>query len=141
MQEILQSFFGYGSMKRGTYLTEVNTMDFSIIIMIIGILLIVISFFAKDSRKKVESEVEELSFTLYQETSAIKRRLKVVEEELLIESTKITIPKKTPVKPVVHEIIKIQVLELHKQGYSLNEIIKRSSLTEEEVKYVLGGGK
>lgn len=128
-------------MIKGTYLTEVNTMDFSVIIMIIGILLIVISFFVKDSRKKVESEVEELSFTLYQETSAIKRRLKVVEEELLIESTKIKIPKKTPAKPAVHEIIKIQVLELHKQGYSLNDISKRSSLTEDEVKYVIGGGK
>ncbi|MEK4486472.1 hypothetical protein MHH81_12900 [Psychrobacillus sp. FSL H8-0484] len=116
-------------------------MDFSIIIMIIGILLIVISFFVKDSSKKVETEVEELSFTLYQETSAIKRRLKVVEEELMIESTKLTIPKKAPIKkPIIHEIIKNQVLELHKQGYSLKDISIRSSLTVEEVKSVVGGG-
>ncbi|TQR18590.1 hypothetical protein [Psychrobacillus soli] len=115
-------------------------MDFSIIIMIIGILMIVLSFFVKDSSKKVEAEVEELTFSLFQETSALKRRLKVVEEELLIESTKITIPKKTMKKPVVHEIIKSQVLELHKQGYSLKEISNRSSLTIEEVQSVIGGG-
>ncbi|MFJ7971416.1 hypothetical protein [Psychrobacillus sp. NPDC096389] len=115
-------------------------MDFSIIIMIIGIILIILSFFFKDSNKKVEAEVEELTFSLYQETSALKRRLKVVEEELLIESTKITPPKKTTKKPVVHDIIKSQVLELHKQGYSLKEISSRSSLTIEEVQSVIGGG-
>lgn len=115
-------------------------MDFSIIIMIIGILLIVLSFFLKDSNKKVEAEVEDLTFSLYQETSALKRRLKVVEEELLIESTKITAPKKTAKKPVVHDIIKSQVLALHKQGYSLKEISSRSSLTIEEVQSVIGGG-
>lgn len=120
---------------------EVNAMDFSVIIMIIGILLIVLSFLLKDSSKKVEAEVEELSFSLYQETSALKRRLKVIEEELLIESTKITSPKKNTKKPFVHEIIKNQVLELYKQGYSLKEISSRSSLTVEEVQLVIGGGK
>ncbi|TQR19545.1 hypothetical protein [Psychrobacillus vulpis] len=116
-------------------------MDFSNIIMIIGILLIIVSFFFKDSSKKMESEVEDLSFSFYQETSALKRRLKVVEEELLIEGNKIALPKKQKPKPAIHEIIKNQVLELHKQGYSISEISKRSSLTMEEVKSVIGGGK
>ncbi|WP_419959006.1 hypothetical protein [Psychrobacillus sp. BM2] len=116
-------------------------MDFSIIIMIIGIVLIAVSFFSKDSSKKVESELEDLSFTVYQETNAIKRRLKVVEEELLIESSKVSIPVKKQTKPVIHDIIKNQVLELHKQGYSLKEISARSSLSIDEIKYVIGGGK
>ncbi|MFJ8066733.1 hypothetical protein ACIQYS_19260 [Psychrobacillus sp. NPDC096426] len=115
-------------------------MDFSVIIMIIGILLIILSFFIKDSSKKIEAEVEELSFSLYQETSALKRRLKVIEEELLIESTKMTAPKNSTKKPVVHDIIKSQVLELHKQGYSLREISNRSSLSVKEVQSVIGGG-
>lgn len=116
-------------------------MDYSIIIMIIGILLIIVSFFIKGSAKKLETEVEDLSFTLYQETSAIKRRLKIVEEELLLEGTNIAVPIKPRTKSVIHEIIKSQVLELHKQGYSLIEISKRSSLSLEEVKTVIGGGK
>lgn len=115
-------------------------MDYSIIIMVIGIILIIVSFFIKDSVKKMETEMEDLSFTLYQETSALKRRLKIVEEELLIETTKMTLPTKQKTKTVIHEIIKSQVLELHKQGYSLPEISKRSSLTIEEVKSVIGGG-
>lgn len=60
-------------------------MDLSFIIMVLGVLLIAISFFVKDTSKKVEAEVEDLSFTVYQETSALKRRMKVIEEELLIE--------------------------------------------------------
>lgn len=117
-------------------------MDLSIIIMILGVLLIALSFFVKDASKKVESEVEDLSFTVYQETSALKRRLKVIEEELLIEPIT-TAPKKgtTTVRPAVHEIIKSQVLELHKQGYSLKDISNRSSLTIEEVKSVIGGNR
>lgn len=114
-------------------------MDYSIILMLIGILAVILSFFTKDSSKKLESEVEELSFTLYQETSAIKRRLKLVEEELLIEGTPISPPRKT--RPVIHEIIKMQVLELHKKGYSLQEISKRSSLKIEDIKSVIGGEK
>ena len=114
-------------------------MDYSIILMLIGILVIILSFFTKDSSKKMESEVEELSFTLYQETSAIKRRLKLVEEELLIEGTPISPPKKT--KPVIHEIIKMQVLELHKKGYSLQEISNRSSLSIENVMSIIGDVK
>ena len=115
-------------------------MDYSIIIMVIGIILVIVSFFVKDSVKKMETEMEDLSFTLYQETSAIKRRLKIVEEEILMETSKIILPVKQKTKPVIHEIIKSQVLELHKQGYSLREISKRSSLTIDEVKSVIGGG-
>lgn len=141
MKELIQSFLVYVSIIIRSNYFEVNLMSYTIIIMIIGILLIIVSFFLKDSTKKMESEVEELSITLYQETSAIKRRLKIVEEELLLEGSKITVPKKQKTKPVIHEIIRSQVLELHKQGYSLPEISKRSSLSTEDVKYVIGGGK
>lgn len=115
-------------------------MDFSIIVMIVGIVLVTISFFIKDSSKISESDLEELSFTVYQETSNIKRRLKVIEEELLIETT-VSPPLKKQIKPAIHDIIKNQVLELHKQGFSFKEISVRSSLTIDEVKYVIGGGK
>ncbi|MER2172048.1 MAG: hypothetical protein ABS938_15615 [Psychrobacillus psychrodurans] len=117
-------------------------MDLSFIIMALGVLLIGISFFVKDTSKKVEAEVEDLSFTVYQETSALKRRIKVIEEELLIEPIQ-PAPKKKHigVKPIIHEIIRSQVLELHKQGYSLKEISTRSSLSVEEVKSVIGGSQ
>lgn len=60
-------------------------MDFAIILMALGIFFIIVSFFFRDRSKKVESELEDLSINIYQETNALKRRLKIVEEELLVE--------------------------------------------------------
>ena len=60
-------------------------MDFAIILMVLGIFFIIVSFFFRDRSKKVESELEDLSINIYQETNALKRRLKIVEEELLVE--------------------------------------------------------
>ncbi|PKC52632.1 hypothetical protein RhiirA1_481066, partial [Rhizophagus irregularis] len=50
------------------------------------------------SSKKIEKDLEELSISIYQETNSLKRRLKVVEEELLLEpnfQVKSPIPNKT----------------------------------------------
>jgi len=117
----------------------VNKLDvFSVTLIIIGIILIILSFFIKDTNKKIEKDMEELSFSLYQEISTLKRRMKIIEEELMIENMGKPLPtKKSP--PVIHEILKNQVLELHKQGFSIDEISARSSLTIEQIKSVIGG--
>lgn len=60
-------------------------MGLSSIIMIAGIAVIIISLFVKDQSAKVEKDVEELSINIYQETNALKRRVKALEEELLVE--------------------------------------------------------
>lgn len=135
-------------------------MDFSIILMIIGILCMIISFFAKDASKKIEKDVEELSISIYQETNALKRRLKVVEEELLLdpsfhaklpntpkqmanrktnEASVSIISKQKPLKKVkpVNEILVRQVIELNKQGYALTEISKLSTLSVEQILEIL----
>ena len=137
-------------------------MTLSTIIMIIGICLLILSFFVKDRTKKIEKDVEELSINIYQETNAIKRRLKLVEEELLLDGTSVAMsavsqPKKSnvpisqknsvptstnsqsSVKPV-HSILVSQVLELGKQGMSVPEIQKRSTLSAEQIVHILKNG-
>lgn len=128
-------------------------MNLSIILMIIGIICMIISFFLKDSSKKIENELEELSISLYQETNSLKRRVKLIEEELLLDSNlKVSVTKtaknkpktiasqpvknKTNVKPI-NEILVQQVIELNKQGYSLSDIKKLSSLNEEQILSIL----
>ena len=140
-------------------------MDFSIILLIIGILCMIISFFIKDTSKKIEKDVEELSISIYQETNALKRRLKVVEEELLLDPSfhvkSPTSPKKGALnrnkpnlteqiissqdhskstvkksKPI-NEILVRQVIELDKQGYTFTEISKLSTLSEEQIRDIL----
>lgn len=127
-------------------------MTISNIIMIVGIFFLVLSFFMKDRTKKIEKEVEDLSINIYQETNSIKRRLKVVEEELLVEGsnpvrpapraqvavTKASNPAAT-IKPV-HSILVNQVLQLGKQGLSVQEIQKRSALSPEQITHILKNG-
>lgn len=120
-------------------------MELSSILMIIGIIVIIASFFIKDRSTQIEGDVEELSLNFYQETHQLKRRLKVIEEELLLEPKLIGKLKKTA-SPVVtptkgiHQIIISQVQTLHKQGYTIPEISKRSSLSIEQVQEVLQSG-
>lgn len=120
-------------------------MELSSILMIIGIIVIIASFFIKDRSTQIEGDVEELSLNFYQETHQLKRRLKVIEEELLLEPKLVGKPKKTA-SPVVtpnkgiHQIIISQVQTLHKQGYTIPEISKRSSLSIEQVQEVLQSG-
>lgn len=145
-------------------------VDLSIILMIVGILLIIASFFFKNNAKKVEQDVEELSISIFQETNNLKRRLKIVEEELLLEpefqvkspsaqNNTILNPKIQQVMQTVqqaaqtskagqtatqtkpiHQIIISQVLELNKQGLSVADISIRSNLTEEQVRQVIANG-
>lgn len=127
-------------------------MELSTIIMIVGIICIIASFFLKDTSKKLEQEVEELSINFYQETNAIKRRLKVVEEELLIEpafkvkpTKKVsnfkepTIPLQPQNKPI-NQILVQQVIALNKQGYPIDEISKMSTLSKEQIMHILNNG-
>ncbi|MGN7479831.1 hypothetical protein ACTHOQ_18580 [Solibacillus silvestris] len=60
-------------------------MGFSSILMIVGIATIILSLFFKDKSAQVEKDVEDLSINIYQETNSLKRRIKTLEEELLVE--------------------------------------------------------
>lgn len=75
-------------------------MDIASIIMSIGIVFIIISMFLKDHSNKVERDLEDLSISIYQETNALKRRIKTVEEELLVEPNfQVHAPQKMQGKP------------------------------------------
>ncbi|KYG92196.1 hypothetical protein MHH70_03880 [Metasolibacillus sp. FSL H7-0170] len=126
-------------------------MELSIILMIIGIFFIIISLFLRDSAKKVEKEVEELSISIFQETNQLKRRLKIVEEELMLEpnfqvakkkQAHYTAPSQTYAAQPINSILVSQVLELNKQGLAVSEISKLSTLSEEQIHQILAtGGK
>lgn len=126
------------------------------ILMIAGIVLIIFSFFLKDSSKKLERDMEELSITIFQETNTLKRRVKMIEEELMLEPefqvkppTTSTSKMPTTIKPMtqakyeqtlekpIHEIIVSQVLALNKQGLAISDISARSNLSEDQVRHVL----
>lgn len=67
---------------------EVNGMGIiisGITIVVIAIALFVLSFFIRDRFEKIEGELEQLSISTMQETYQLKKKIKVLEEELLTE--------------------------------------------------------
>jgi hypothetical protein len=48
-----------------------------------AIFLLILSFFKRDKVKDLEEQVEQLSLTIMQENYQIKKRIKILEEELL----------------------------------------------------------
>lgn len=113
-------------------------MDIPIILLVIGLISIAASFFIGNSSSFYADELEKVSISLHQETNSLKKRIKTVEEELMIGVSPRFSKKKSNIQTKsVHLIIVNQILSLHNQGYSITDIAKRSSLTNNEVVAVL----
>ncbi|MCK1982160.1 MULTISPECIES: hypothetical protein [Peribacillus] len=108
-----------------------------ILLFSLAIVLLVISFFGKDKVAKLEEDLEQLTLTYMQDIYQLKKKVKILEEEFVIQDE--------PVPPVkvkstvisndsepIHEILKSQVLSLYSQGLSLDQIARQSSLTKEQ---------
>ncbi|MBU5265943.1 hypothetical protein [Virgibacillus proomii] len=54
-------------------------------IIVVGIVLLAVSFFMSDRIELVESQLEQFSITTMQDTYQIKKKIKILEEELLTE--------------------------------------------------------
>lgn len=75
------------------YEMEVNRMMIFVsgaTIAIIAIALFILSFFLNDRFEKIESELEQLSISTMQDTYQLKKKVKVLEEELLTEDFETT---------------------------------------------------
>jgi hypothetical protein len=101
-------------------------------------LLFIVSFFQRDRYKTLEKDLEDLSMNFLQENYTLKKRLKVLEEELLMDETPVfhTSQGSRP-KKKVHEIVKNQVLALHAQGMNLEQIARQSALPISDVQDIL----
>jgi hypothetical protein len=52
-------------------------------ILIVGVILFIVSYFMNDRLEELESQVEQLSITTIQDTYQMKKKIKVLEEELI----------------------------------------------------------
>jgi len=107
-----------------------DDMDILIIALIsISVFLFIISFFMNDPVKAVKEELDQLSIQMLQDTYQLKKKVRILEEELLVPETNIP----EPVGRRTNDIIKNQVNLLYLQGLSIEQIAKQSALTEDEV--------
>nr|WP_216366447.1 sigma factor-like helix-turn-helix DNA-binding protein [Geobacillus sp. BMUD] len=108
-----------------------HVVEYAIIALaVLAIIFLVISFFAKDELKPLEEQIDHLTVSLAQETYQIKKRLQVIEEELLIPERQrfASLQRNGPLSPTDRRI-----LFLHKQGFPLEDIARETGLTVAEV--------
>ncbi|MEK3853144.1 hypothetical protein [Cytobacillus sp. FSL H8-0458] len=111
-------------------------------LLILSIGLLILSVFLRDPYKELRDEMDQMSMQQIQEMYQIKKKLKVLEEELLVEDEPFTqnVPAEPSVhfaeKREVHEIIKNQVMLLTRQGLSIEQIARQSSLSPDEVRTI-----
>lgn len=58
-----------------------------IILLIIGFVALILSYFKDSSTKRLEDQIEGTSITLMQELYKVKKKIRVIEEELMIEKS------------------------------------------------------
>lgn len=111
-----------------------------ILLFSLAIILLALSFFTKDKTAKLEKEMEQMTLTYMQDMYQLKKKVKILEEEFMIpdeqppySAEQISDSWDEP----VHEILKSQVLSLYKQGLSIDQISKQSSLTKEQTLSVI----
>ncbi|MBS8264906.1 hypothetical protein DYI25_10685 [Mesobacillus boroniphilus] len=105
---------------------------------VLAALLFAISFFMKDPYKELREEIDQLTIQQIQDLYQIKKKLKVLEEELLVNDTNLEKHSSFNTgKKQIHDIIKNQVWSLAQQGMDINQIAKQSSLTNQEVQEII----
>jgi|SRR5690625_3647002 len=109
-----------------------------ITLIIVSVALIVISFFMTDKIDQLESQYEELSISTMQDTYQMKKQIKILEEELLLDSfPNQSINTQEDKQPL---LIK-EVYELYKQGFTVEEISSRTDLDHHAVKAIINNSK
>lgn len=109
----------------------------SLILIGISIVLFLLSFFQKDKTSELQKEVDQLSMNMLQEQYSTNKRIKVLEEELLI-SNSFAIPKQeSKIRP--NKILINQVMSLANQGLPIDQISNQSSLPVNVVDDILQG--
>jgi hypothetical protein len=108
--------------------------------MVIAILLFVLSFFLEDNVKQLEEQFEQFSISTMQDMYQLKKKIKILEEELLTTNVHAQPAASNPVMPdtVKNKPLLIQkVYHLHQQGYSTKDISEQTNLNQADIQTIL----
>ncbi|MBU8905717.1 hypothetical protein [Desertibacillus haloalkaliphilus] len=108
-----------------------------ITLFIASCLLFVLSFIKKDRSKEVENQIENFSITLMQEIYQLKKKVRILEEEILVGHEEKYLSNTYP--PT--ETLKQEVNDYYDSGYSIEKIAELTSLAEHEVESLLHNEK
>ncbi|WML47511.1 hypothetical protein RCG23_19150 [Neobacillus sp. PS3-34] len=108
----------------------------------LSIILFLLSFFMRDPYKDLKNELDQFTIQQVQENYQMKKKLKILEEELLVSEDIVpSIPLQThesiSSQKDIHDIIKNQVWALAMQGKPIEQIAQQSSLSVKDVYGIL----
>lgn len=109
-------------------------MIYSIItLLIVALILFILSFFMNDKFKQLENQLEQVSLSTLQDSYQLKKKIKILEEELLTNDMDISSLNKTPAKtPLITKVEK-----LYQQGKTVDVIAKATNLSEYDVHSII----
>ncbi|WP_394217831.1 hypothetical protein [Halobacillus trueperi] len=97
--------------------------------------LFVLSFFMNDRMRELENQVEQVNMTMMQSNYQLKKKMKVLEEELLAEDLTQEIMKQPPKKNEAPKTLPLvdTVRSMYQKGYKTHYIAKQTNLSEHDV--------
>lgn len=100
----------------------------------VAIVLFILSFFMNDKFADLQNQFEQFSLATIQDTYQIKKKLKVLEEELIIDQIPEAMPQTTDHnKPLLVQ----KVYRLYQKGYSIEDIASRTQLSKNDVQSII----
>ncbi|GAA4070718.1 MAG TPA: hypothetical protein GXZ58_04470 [Bacilli bacterium] len=100
-------------------------------LLIIAISLFIISFFTNDRFKDIENQVEQLSLSNLQDSYQMKKKIKILEEELL--PSQFDFSNQTGAKSTLEK----QVESLYQQGYTVAQISQATKVSEYDIESLI----
>lgn len=111
-------------------------MDYTITILFaLSVTLFVISFFRKERNKEVDKQIENFSITLMQEIYQLKKKVKILEEEILIGQDDRYFTNNRSQNNL--DDARERILRLYEKGHSIEEIATITGLTTEQINELL----
>lgn len=110
-------------------------MDYAIIsLLAIAIFLILLSLLKKDRSKQLEEQIEQLSITYLQEIYQLKKKISILEEEILSTTDNKLFHAHEPKQAAS---LMEEVVNYYEAGYSEQKIAELTTLSEDEVHNLL----
>ncbi len=114
-------------------------------LILVAIFLLILSFFTGSRTKELEEQIEQLSLNFMQETYQLKKKMKVLEEELLIDEVDLkpssdAFKNKTAPSPQYSDGLfasQDRVFRLSENGYSAQEIARHTARPVSEIEEVM----
>lgn len=105
----------------------------STVVLIVAVILFILSFFMNDRFKDIEDQLEQQSMSTMQDTYQMKKKIKILEEELLASDLPDDFLKKRNQTSETDQ----KIVQLHEKGYSVQEITELTKLSTYDVQSIL----